>query len=82
MDIIVFVNTSKSKLDGYSLNQIIKPAWRNGIDPWGCISKAYIRCIKTQQIDITRGIVNVLWFERNEDIYNDLKTETLMSAIK
>lgn len=41
-----------------------------------------MQCTQIQQKKVIRGTVNAAWFVRNEDVYRDLKTETVMSGIK
>lgn len=63
---------------------MIKPVWKYIIELSGCTSKTYMQCIRTQQSNLIRGIVNASWFvptERSRS-QKDLNIEPVTSAIK
>lgn len=64
--------------------QVLKLTYVYGIQLWGCMRKCEIVQIQRFQNKILMNVVNAPWYEyvRNNDLYRDLKVETVQETIK
>lgn len=61
---------------------IFKPVWSYGIQLWGTTSNSNISKIERFQSKSIRIMINAPWYIRNDDIYRDLKMETVKDVIR
>lgn len=62
--------------------QVLKPVWTYGVQLWGCTANSNIKIVQTFQNKVLRSIVNAPWYIRNDNLHNDLKIESVASAIR
>ena len=62
--------------------QVLKPVWTYGIQLLGCTSQRNRNIIQRFQNRVLRGIADVPWYIRNDNLHKDLDVETVDSVIK
>jgi hypothetical protein len=62
--------------------QVLKSIWMYGIQLWECASTSNINKIQVFQNKVLRGIVDALWYYRNDHLHRDLKIPTIRQEIQ
>jgi hypothetical protein len=62
--------------------QVLKPVWTYGIQLWGCTIQSNRNIIQRFQNRVLRGIVDVPWYIRNDNLHTDLAIASSNSMLK